>query len=81
MAIIIQSICTLIGILISGYVSISIARSENAKSIAVIQNEVKNIKEDIGRLEKKQDKHNNLMERLFKLEQKVEDMKMPSAEG
>ena len=29
----------------------------------------------IGELEKKVDKHNNVIERVFKLEQKVEDMR------
>ena len=32
------------------------------------------IKKDINRLEEKQDKHNAVIERTFKLEQKVEDL-------
>lgn len=70
-----MGVMSLVGVIVSGFVSVSISRSENAKAIAVIQNEINNIKADINRLEKKQDKHNNLMERVFKLEQKVEDIK------
>ncbi len=33
------------------------------------------IKYRVDQLEKKVDKHNNVIERVFKLEQKVEDMK------
>lgn len=34
----------------------------------------KNIQDDIKRLEDKQDKHNKVIERTYKLEQKVEDL-------
>ena len=40
---------------------------------AVITNSL--IKYRVEQLEKKVDKHNNVIERMFKLEQKVEDMK------
>ena len=36
--------------------------------------QIDGIKKDIIRLEEKQDKHNAVIERTFKLEQKVEDM-------
>lgn len=38
------------------------------------EHQIEAIKEDIIRLEKKQDKHNSVIERTFKLEQKVEDL-------
>lgn len=40
---------------------------------AIITNSL--IKYRVEQLEKKVDKHNNVIERMFKLEQKVEDMK------
>lgn len=49
-------------------------RLDQEKQIAVIKQEIKGIKEDIQRLEKKQDAHNNVIERTYKLEQKVEDL-------
>lgn len=36
--------------------------------------QIEGIKKDIIRLEEKQDKHNAVIERTFKLEQKVDDM-------
>ena len=36
--------------------------------------ELKAIRKDIARLEEKQDKHNAVIERTYKLEQKVEDL-------
>lgn len=38
------------------------------------EHQINAIKEDIQRLEAKQDKHNAVIERTFKLEQKVEDL-------
>lgn len=38
------------------------------------EHQIETIKEDIKRLEVKQDKHNSVIERTFKLEQKVEDL-------
>ena len=43
-------------------------------SMVKIQSQINGIKEDIERLETKQDKHNAVIERTFKLEQKVEDL-------
>ena len=37
-------------------------------------NQIKQIQKDIQRLEEKQDKHNAVIERTYKLEQKVEDL-------
>lgn len=36
---------------------------------------IKEIKEDIARLEKKQDKHNELIERMVRVEQEIESIK------
>lgn len=50
------------------------AKSSFEISMTKVQEQVKGLKEDIGRLEKKQDAHNKLMERTFKLEQQVNDL-------
>ena len=50
------------------------AKSSFDTSMVQIQEQIKGIKEDIERLEKKQDKHNQIIERTFKLEQKVDDL-------
>jgi DNA topoisomerase IA len=54
--------------------SIADIRMNSENQIAVIKEQITGIKEDIQRLEKKQDKHNSLIERTFKLEQKVEEL-------
>lgn len=54
--------------------SIAEIRLNLENQIAVIKQQITGIKEDIERLEKKQDKHNSLIERTFKLEQKVDDL-------
>ena len=46
-------------------------RLENQKQILLIQNEISSLKADVHRLEVKQDKHNSLIERTYKLEEKV----------
>lgn len=47
---------------------------EQAKQTTKIHEQINGIKEDIVRLEEKQDKHNAVIERTYKLEQKVEDL-------
>lgn len=49
-------------------------RVAQEKQILVIEQKINGIKEDVKRLEEKQDKHNAVIERTFKLEQKVEDL-------
>jgi hypothetical protein len=49
-------------------------RNEQEKQSLVIGQQINEVKADIIRLEAKQDKHNAVIERTFKLEQKVEDM-------
>lgn len=47
---------------------------EQEKQSVKIHEQIDGIKEDINRLEKKQDKHNSIIERTFKLEQQVDDL-------
>lgn len=49
-------------------------KNEQEKQSLVIEAQISEIKTDIQRLEVKQDKHNAVIERTFKLEQKVEDL-------
>lgn len=49
-------------------------KSEQEKQALTTQHQINSIKDDIIRLETKQDKHNAVIERTFKLEQKVEDL-------
>ena len=49
-------------------------RIEQAKQTTLIHEQINGIKEDISRLEAKQDKHNSIIERTFKLEQQVDDL-------
>lgn len=57
----------LIGSITSGLVSLFACIYQHNKTVALLEYRLQE-------LEKKQDKHNSLMERVFKLEQKVEDM-------
>lgn len=47
---------------------------EQAKQSTMIHEQINGIQEDISRLEAKQDKHNSIIERTFKLEQQVDDL-------
>lgn len=49
-------------------------RLEQEKQILIIGQQIDGIKEDVQRLEKKQDKHNAVIERTYKLEQQVADL-------
>lgn len=49
-------------------------RIEQEKQSVKIHEQINSIKEDISRLETKQDKHNSIIERTFKLEQQVDDL-------
>lgn len=49
-------------------------KNEQQKLTLNTEHQINTIKEDIIRLEIKQDKHNSVIERTFKLEQKVEDL-------
>lgn len=54
--------------------TIAEVRNEQEKQSLLIEQQINSIKADIKRLETKQDKHNSLIERTYKLEQKVEDI-------
>lgn len=47
---------------------------EQEKQSAMVHEQINSIKDDIVRLEAKQDKHNSIIERTFRLEQQVDDM-------
>ncbi len=49
-------------------------KAEQEKQTVKIHEQINGIKEDISRLETKQDKHNSIIERTFKLEQQVDDL-------
>lgn len=49
-------------------------RMEQEKQSVKIHEQINSIKEDIVRLEAKQDKHNSIIERTYKLEQQVNDL-------
>ena len=49
-------------------------QTEQAQQIAIIGQQINGIKEDVKRLEAKQDKHNAVIERTYKLEQQVADL-------
>lgn len=55
---------TVIGALISGAVSLAVASWQHNKSIALIEYRLEE-------LEKKVDKHNNVVERLYKVEAQI----------
>lgn len=61
------AIVSLVGVIISGIVSVVVATLTNNKTMALVELRMSN-------LEEKQDKHNNLIERMYKLEQRVDDM-------
>lgn len=49
-------------------------KAEQSRLTLTTEHQINGIKEDLKRLETKQDKHNAVIERTFKLEQKVEDL-------
>lgn len=50
------------------------ARIEQEKQLLVISQQIDGIKKDVIRLEEKQDRHNAVIERTYKLEQQVADI-------
>lgn len=59
---------TIMSPIISGIVSLIVCLITQNKTQALIEYR-------LDKVEEKMDKHNNLVERVFKLEQKVEDMR------
>ena len=49
-------------------------KAEQKKQAALVEQKFESIQADIKRLEDKQDKHNAVIERTYKLEQKVDDL-------
>ena len=64
---IIVAILAFVGTLAGSYVS-------NNKTTAVIQEQIKNIKEDISILSNRVDKHNNLISRMSVVEEKIKEL-------
>lgn len=67
----------LVAIITGGFSYLGVVKtmkSSNEKQMIVLSQEISSIQRDIKRLEEKQDKHNSIIERTFKLEQKVDDM-------
>lgn len=71
-------VSTIIVALITGLFSyLGVARTAKSSyevTMLKVQEKMSGIQDDIQRLEKKQDKHNELIERMYKLEQKVDDL-------
>ena len=64
---VVTTIGTVIGALISGIVSLFVASTQYNKSMALIEYRLE-------QLEEKVDKHNNILERLYKVEAQVKSM-------
>ena len=62
---IITAISTVIGAVISGIVSLVVATKQQSKTMALVEYR-------LDELEKKVDKHNNLVERMYKVEAEIE---------
>jgi len=62
---VIGAISTIIGAIISGLVAVSVATKQHNKTMALIEYR-------LAELEKKVDKHNNLVERMYAVETKLE---------
>lgn len=58
---------SIIGVIVSGIVSLVICLITQNKTQALIEYR-------LDKVEEKMDKHNNLVERLYKLEQRVDDL-------
>ena len=61
---VVTAIATIIGAVISGVVALIVSGWQNNKTIALIEYR-------LGELEEKVDKHNNLVERMYKVEAEV----------
>ena len=66
-----------VALITGGFSYLGVSKTVKAsydKTLTEIKIEISGIKKDVGRLETKQDKHNAVIERTYKLEQKVEDL-------
>ena len=60
---------------IAALASIYAAHSANEKTVAVLNERIENVKEDISRLEKKQEEANNIKVRLAVAEHDIKELK------
>lgn len=68
-------IASIITGVIAALASIYAAHISNEKTVAVLNERIENVKEDIKRLEKKQDETNNVKIRLAVVEHDVNELK------
>lgn len=71
---VIGGIASYLGVSRTAKASHDAAMVEYEKQLLVISQQIDGIKQDVKRLEAKQDKHNAVIERTFKLEQQVDDL-------
>lgn len=67
----------LVALITGGFSYLGVSRTVKAsydKTLTEIKIEINGIKKDVARLETKQDKHNAVIERTYKLEQQVQDL-------
>ena len=67
----------LVALITGGFSYLGVSRTVKAsydKTLTEIKIEINGIKKDVARLETKQDKHNAVIERTYKLEQQVKDL-------
>ena len=67
----------LVAVITGGFSYLGVSRTVKAsydKALTEIKVEISGIKKDVNRLEVKQDKHNAVIERTYKLEQRVDDL-------
>lgn len=68
-------IASIITGVIAAFASIYAAHISNEKTVAVLNERIENVKQDISRLEKKQDETNNVKIRLAVVEHDVKELK------
>ena len=68
-------IASIITGVIAAFASIYAAHISNEKTVAVLNERIENVKQDISRLEKKQDETNNVKIRLAVVEHDVNELK------
>ena len=67
----------LVALITGGFAYLGVSKTVKAsydKALTEIKVEISGIKKDVNRLETKQDKHNAVIERTYKLEQRVDDL-------
>lgn len=68
-------IASIITGVIAAFASIYAAHISNEKTVAVLNERIENVKEDISRLEKKQEEANNIKVRLAVAEHDIKELK------